>query len=136
MMSFGQSLIDSVDEAIAFARGEENGCVVHIPDAINTARIREKLNMSQSQFADHFGIPVRTIQEWEQGRRVPSGPMQAFIRVIDREPEAVQRALASPTTRRRTKQKRKRLMRLFKRLMKANGVLTKYYFAEAESSHL
>ncbi len=94
MTSFGQSLIDSVNEALAFARGEDNGCVVHIPPEIDTARIREKIGMSQSQFAAHFGVSVRTVQEWEQGRAVPSGPAQAFLKVIDREPEAVLRALS------------------------------------------
>ena len=50
--------------------------------------------MSQMEFAEHFGVSVRTVQDWEQGRRVPSGASRAFLMVIDREPEAVQRALA------------------------------------------
>jgi putative transcriptional regulator len=49
--------------------------------------------MSQSQFAAYIGVSVRTIQEWEQGRVVPSGAARAFLTVIDREPEAVRRAL-------------------------------------------
>ena len=49
--------------------------------------------MSQSQFAAYFGVSVRTVQEWEQGRVVPSGAARAFLTVIDREPEAVRRAL-------------------------------------------
>jgi len=51
-------------------------------------------NSSQSQFAEHFGIKLDTLQDWEQGRRVPDGPARAFLIVIDREPEAVHRALA------------------------------------------
>jgi hypothetical protein len=62
--------------------------------------------------------------------------MQTFIRVIDHEPEAVRRALANPAARPRTKQKRKMLMKLFKRLMRANEVLTKYYLTETESPRL
>lgn len=89
----GQRMIASAKQALAFVQGEENGCVVHIPDKIDTARIRKKINMSQSQFATYFGVSVRTVQEWEQGRVVPSRTARAFLTVIDREPEAVRRAL-------------------------------------------
>lgn len=89
----GQRMIASAKEALAFAEGEDNGSVVHIPDEIDTARIRKKINLSQGQFAHYFGVSVRTVQEWEQGRAVPSGAARAFLTVIDREPEAVHRAL-------------------------------------------
>jgi putative transcriptional regulator len=89
----GQRMIASAKQALAFSQGENDDCIVHIPDEIDTARIREKINMSQSQFAAYFGVSVRTVQEWEQGRAVPSGPARAFLTVIDREPEAVRRAL-------------------------------------------
>jgi putative transcriptional regulator len=52
--------------------------------------------MSQSHFAQYIGVSVRTIQEWEQGRVVPSGAARAFLTVIDREPDAVHRALLHP----------------------------------------
>lgn len=89
----GQRMIASAKQALAFSRSENDNCVVHISDKIDVARIREKINMSQSQFAAYFGVSVRTVQEWEQGRAVPSGPARAFLTVIDREPEAVRRAL-------------------------------------------
>jgi putative transcriptional regulator len=91
----GQRMLASAKEALAFAQGEDNGCVVHIPEAINTARIRKKIQMSQSQFAKYFGVSVRTVQEWEQGRAVPSGAARAFLTVIDHEPDAVRRALVN-----------------------------------------
>jgi putative transcriptional regulator len=90
----GQRMIASAKQALAFVQGEDNGCIAHIPDEINTVRIREKIGMSQSQFANCFGVSIRTVQEWEQGRAIPSGAARAFLRVIDREPEAVLRALA------------------------------------------
>jgi len=89
----GQHMIASAKQALAFAKGEDNACVVHIPDEIDTARIRRKIHMSQSRFAAYIGVSVRTIQEWEQGRVVPSGAARAFLTVIDREPDAVRRAL-------------------------------------------
>lgn len=55
--------------------------------------IRERLGMSQAAFARMFGISVATLQNWEQGRRRPEGPARMLLRVIDREPEAVRRAL-------------------------------------------
>jgi len=92
-LTAGQRMIASAKQALAFAHGENSACVVHIPDEINTARIRKKIKMSQSQFAAYFGVSVRTVQEWEQGRVVPSGAARAFLIVIDREPDAVRRAL-------------------------------------------
>jgi len=89
----GERMIASAKEALAFAKGETNAGAVHIPDEIDIARIRKKIHMSQSQFAAYIGVSVRTIQEWEQGRVVPSGAARAFLTVIDREPEAVRRAL-------------------------------------------
>jgi len=124
MTSFGQGLIESAKEALAFARGEDNGCVVHIIAESYTTHIRRKINMSQSQFAAHFGVSVRTVQEWEQGRAVPSGPAQTLLKVIDHEPEAVRRALASPRDHRRAKVRQRRLTRLFKRLIRENNPLS------------
>lgn len=93
MSELGESLIKGMEEALAFAKGEDNGAVVHIPEEINVRRIRKKLNMTQNAFADYFGVSVRTIQDWEQGRGVPSGASKNFLFVIDQEPEAVRRAL-------------------------------------------
>lgn len=90
-----ERMITSAKEALAFVQGEDNGCLVHIPEEIDTVHIRKKINMSQSQFAAYFGVSVRTIQEWEQGRALPSGAARAFLVVIDREPEAVRRALVT-----------------------------------------
>ena len=90
----GQRMIESARQALAFAKGEEgHGCEVHLPDTIDVKAIREKLSLSQSEFAKLFGLSKRTLEHWEHGRRVPSGPARAFLTVIAREPEAVRRAL-------------------------------------------
>ena len=49
--------------------------------------------MSQLEFAEHFGFSVRTLQEWEQGRSVPSGAARNFLIVIAKEPDIVRKAL-------------------------------------------
>jgi len=96
MSDIGKSMIKGMEEAVAFAKGvKDTGAVVHIPEEINVRRIRKKLNMSQNAFAQYFGVPVRTVQDWEQGRRVPSGASKNFLFVIDQEPEAVRRALTT-----------------------------------------
>ncbi|KAA3607381.1 MAG: hypothetical protein D8M57_15200 [Candidatus Scalindua sp. AMX11] len=51
--------------------------------------------MSHNNFADYFGFKVATIRDWEQGRRVPTGPARNFLFVIDQEPDAVRRALVT-----------------------------------------
>jgi putative transcriptional regulator len=90
----GERMIASAKQALAFAKGEENhGCTVHIPDAIDVKAIREKVDMSQSKFANMFGFSKRTLEDWEHGRRIPTGPARAFLTVTAREPEAVRRAL-------------------------------------------
>jgi len=90
----GQRMIESARQALAFVEGRENhGCVVHVPEDIDVKAIREKISLSQSEFARLFGLSKRTLEHWEHGRRVPTGPARAFLTVIAREPVAVRRAL-------------------------------------------
>jgi putative transcriptional regulator len=57
--------------------------------------IRKGLGLSQAEFAERFDFKLDAVQNWEQGRRRPEGAARAFLRVIEREPEAVQRALTA-----------------------------------------
>ena len=95
MSEAGKRILRSARQALAYAEGRadvrEYG--VHVPESIDVRAIRRKAGMSQDEFARHFGVSRRTVQEWEQGRRAPSGSARAFLTVIDREPEAVRRAL-------------------------------------------
>ena len=69
----------------------ERGTIVVSPAYVR--RVRERLGFTQAQFARRFGLRERTIQEWEQGRAHPEGPARILLRVIEREPRAVERAL-------------------------------------------
>lgn len=90
----GERIIESARQALAFAKGDStDGCAVHVPGDVDVKAIREKISLSQSEFAKLFGLSKRTLEHWEHGRRVPSGPARAFLTVIAREPEAVRRAL-------------------------------------------
>jgi putative transcriptional regulator len=82
-------------DAIAYARGDKSrgkARVVEVP-TIDVAAMRKKLGLSQDRFAAAFGVSPSTVRNWEQGRRHPEGPAKVLLRVIDKEPEAVLRAL-------------------------------------------
>ena len=53
------------------------------------ARIRLKSGLSQRQFASAIGVSERTLEEWEQGRRVPSGPARTLLKIAERHPEVL-----------------------------------------------
>ena len=80
----GQELLDGIK---AIQKGKGKRKTVQMPPDVKT--IRQKIGLSQSAFAGLLGVSVRTLQEWEQGRRTPKGPAQALLRVADRHPEAL-----------------------------------------------
>ena len=90
----GQSILQGAREALAFAKGARDGYAVHVPTTIDVRAIREKASMSQDEFARQYGFSKRSLQQWEQGRRTPTGASRAFLVVIASEPDAVHRALA------------------------------------------
>ena len=62
------------------------GRVIHIPDV---AEIRERAGLSQAHFAELLSVSVRTLQDWEQGRRAPYGAARTLLLVADRNPKAL-----------------------------------------------
>jgi putative transcriptional regulator len=68
------------------------------PSPEQVRALREKLGLTQTQFARRFGFTLDTVQQYEQGRRRPSGPASTLLRVIDFDPEAVVRALGRRQT--------------------------------------
>ncbi len=66
--------------------------IVPVPDV---RAIRARLDLSQEEFAERFGLGLRTLQEWEQKRRVPDSPARLLLRVIELDPDAVERAAHS-----------------------------------------
>jgi putative transcriptional regulator len=84
------------DEDIANAR-----LVYPPPTADQVRALRERLDLSQAQFAHRFGFSLDALQQYEQGRRTPSGPARTLLHVIEADPEAVERALRTPLPSRR-----------------------------------
>ena len=64
----------------------EYGRVINVPDI---TRIRQKTGLSQGRFAQLLGVSVRTLQDWEQGRRAPSGAARTLLMVAERNPQAL-----------------------------------------------
>ena len=64
----------------------ETGRVTNLP---SIREIREKTGLSQTRFATLLGVSVRTLQDWEQGRRAPSGAARTLLRIAHRNPSAL-----------------------------------------------
>lgn len=58
-------------------------------DSFAIVRAREKSGLSQSEFASLLGVSLRTLQEWEQGRREPSAAAQTLIKVAEKHPKVL-----------------------------------------------
>lgn len=82
-------LIESVREGGAILRGEVDASRVADFEDPDVAAIREEYGLSQTKFAALLGISVRTLQNWEQGRRHPQGPAKVLLRVAAKHPKAV-----------------------------------------------
>jgi len=77
--NIGKEILDGLRE---IKRGEHKR-VVNVPDV---GAIREKTGLSQARFAELLGVSVRTLQDWEQGRRAPSGAARTLLLIADRDP--------------------------------------------------
>jgi putative transcriptional regulator len=96
MTKAGSRILAGAREALAIARGElKTGFIVHNGPAIDVKAMRGRMKLTQDEFAQTFGLPKRTVQDWEQGRRIPDGAAQVLLKVIEKEPAAVRRALES-----------------------------------------
>ncbi|MGO9546905.1 MAG: helix-turn-helix domain-containing protein [Rhodomicrobium sp.] len=95
MSTVAESIRRGLEQAVAYAEGTADGNAyrVHVPERIDVKAIRVKLEMTQEEFAGRFGFSINTLRHWEQGSRQPEGPTRAYLLVIDRAPEAVQKAL-------------------------------------------
>lgn len=89
-------IFQGLQEAIADVSGEQViGMKKSIIYRVQPQKIRQQLNMSQSQFANAFGIPIRTLQGWEQGKRKIDTTTASYLRTIAKFPNEVQAALAN-----------------------------------------
>lgn len=88
-------LVTSLKEAVAISKGEMEPSRVFRIDPVDVKVIREKAGLSQSELANMMRVSVRTLQNWEQGRRRPTGPASALIRIFEKAPQLVVEALSN-----------------------------------------
>jgi len=90
-----EDLIASVRESGKIKRGERRASRRLTFKPADVRKIRQRLGLSQSEFALLIGVSVSTLQNWEQGRRHPEGPARALLRVAETHPDAVRDALSA-----------------------------------------
>ncbi|MBM3546769.1 MAG: helix-turn-helix domain-containing protein [Alphaproteobacteria bacterium] len=95
MSKVADSIRRGLKQAVAYAEGtaDKGRYRVHVPADVDVRAIRTRLDMTQEEFARRFGFSINTLRHWEQGKRRPEGPTRAYLLVIDRAPEVVQKVL-------------------------------------------
>ena len=88
------SIKQGLREAIAHQKGRTKGVKTYTPSDIDVQALRQRIGLTQEQFAAKFGISLGTLRHWERGDRKPHGPALVLLRVIDKNDRAVLRALA------------------------------------------
>ena len=83
----GQEILEGIRDIKAHKVGEKSLRTHMLKVPAPPQVIRAKLKLSQAAFAGLMGVSLRTIQDWEQGRRKPSGPAEALLRIAEQKPE-------------------------------------------------
>jgi putative transcriptional regulator len=86
-------LLASVEEVDAIIIGKKKPSRVERFDEPEVKAIREKTGLTQDRFALLIGVSKRTLVNWEQGRRHPTGPARALLQIVDADPEYVLKSL-------------------------------------------
>lgn len=82
----GNEILEGIQEIQQHNRGQARLRTTELTPPSAPQVIRLKLNLSQSAFAGLMGVSVRTLQDWEQGRREPQGPALALLRIAEQHP--------------------------------------------------
>jgi putative transcriptional regulator len=106
-----KELVASVREGGAILRGEIAPSRKFIVDKTDVRRIRANYRLSQGQFAALLGISVATLQNWEQGRRLPKGAARVLLQVAAKHPETVWDVVKPVIAQSRTKTRATRIAR-------------------------
>lgn len=83
----GLEILEGIKEIKEHKNGNMQLRVTELSEPSPPKVIRAKLKLSQSAFAGLLGVSMRTLQDWEQGRRVPQGPAVALLRIAEQHPE-------------------------------------------------
>lgn len=91
---FFDELLDSVSQMDEIVRGDAKPSREFYVDAAGVKQLRASIGLSQAKFAKVIDVQITTLQNWEQGRREPTGPAKALLRALRNDPKHVLKALA------------------------------------------
>jgi putative transcriptional regulator len=88
-------IMQGIEEARTYLEGtaDKRRYRVHVPEKVNVKKIRQRLGLSQEAFAQTYGFALSAVRDWEQGRRKPERSARILLKIVEKEPEAVTRAL-------------------------------------------
>lgn len=88
-------IMEGLDQARAYLDGtaDKRHYRVHVPEKVDVRKIRARLGLSQEAFAATYGFALSAVRDWEQGRRNPERSARILLKIVEKEPEAVTRAL-------------------------------------------
>ena len=88
-------IMQGIGEARAYLEGnaDKRRYRVHVPEKVDVKKIRRRLGLSQEAFAQTYGFALSAVRDWEQGRRRPERSARILLKIVEKEPEAVTRAL-------------------------------------------
>ena len=89
-----ESISRGLNEAVAHAKGKKATVKTYKPKAVDVSALRQRMGMTQEQFAARFGFSVATLRHWERGDRTPQGASLVLLNVIKHAPDAVRAALS------------------------------------------
>ena len=88
-----EDLKSSLKEAAAIAKGKARASRRHELVAPDAKAVREKIGLSQGEFARLMRVSVKTLQNWEQHRRNPTGPAAALLKIVSKAPDVALKSL-------------------------------------------
>jgi putative transcriptional regulator len=83
----GQEILEGIREIKVYKAGKIDLRTRELKEPSPPQVIRQSLNLSQAAFAGLMGVSLRTVQDWEQERRQPSGPAKSLLRIAEQHPE-------------------------------------------------
>jgi putative transcriptional regulator len=83
----GLEILEGIREIKAYKAGKGDLKTRELSQPSSVKEIREQLGLSQAAFAGLMGVSIRTVQDWEQGRRKPSGPARSLLRIAEQYPK-------------------------------------------------
>jgi putative transcriptional regulator len=97
-MAGKSKIIAGLKDAVRYSRGDHSrgkASVVSVPHPLDVRAIRNRQGLTQKAFAEKYGFSASTLRNWEQGHRAPTGASRVLLLVIEKQPQAVEAALAA-----------------------------------------